>query len=72
MKYAIIKNIEIVVIQYLDEDKTMYKTAIVVWVGLTFGNFVMEAFGERKWGRTAEISFFQALAIGAFVLVMDH
>lgn len=48
----------------------MYKTAIVAIAGLTIGNFTYEVFkGRRDWDEAAKISFFQAIAIGAFLLV---
>jgi len=46
----------------------MYGTAIVVCAGLTIGNFIWQAFGKREWDKAAERSFFQAVALGAFLL----
>jgi len=48
----------------------MYVTAIGVFVGLTAGNFIWQAFMERKWGKAVERSYFQAVALGTFLLAM--
>ena len=45
----------------------MYTTAVGVFAGLTVGNYILEAFTKRNWGRAAERSFFQAVAIGIFL-----
>ena len=49
---------------------TMYVTALVVFVSLMFANFIWQAFKEREWHKAMERSFFQAVALGAFLLVM--
>ncbi len=63
---------EIVVIQYLEEDKAMYLygAAVIVFAGLTIGNFIWQAFGGRDWDTAKERSFFQGAALGTFLLAM--
>lgn len=52
----------------------MLATAIVVIVALTIGNFSYEALrnhrGNENWGRALERSYFQAIAIVTFLLVI--
>ena len=36
---------------------------IVVWLGLSVGNFAYEAMFDHEWGVDAERSFFQGIAI---------
>ena len=47
----------------------MYITALGVIVAITVGNFVW-ASTERKWSEALERSFFQAAAVGTYLLVM--
>lgn len=45
-------------------------TAITALVGLTAGNFLWEAMApEKKWIRAAERSFFQAVALGVYLII---
>ena len=47
----------------------MFGTAMAVWVGLTLVNFAWQAsLGQSDWGTATERSFFQAAALGAFLL----
>ena len=46
----------------------MYGTAIAICAGLMIGNFVWQAFTKREWGTAIERSFFQAAALGTFLL----
>ncbi|MBU4466556.1 hypothetical protein L6250_02595 [Candidatus Parcubacteria bacterium] len=49
----------------------MLGTAIVVYAGLTIGNFIYAAFKKQKdWGEAAKISFFQAIALSVFMFFM--
>jgi hypothetical protein len=43
--------------------------AIILIVGLTIGNFLWKATTNKNWGEAAKISFFQACAIGAYLLM---
>ena len=47
----------------------MYITALGVIVAITVGNFIW-ASRECKWDEALERSFFQAAAIGAYLLVI--
>jgi len=50
----------------------MYGTAIAVFAGLTFANFLWEFIYNRKnWALASEKSFFQALAIGVYIFAVS-
>ncbi len=48
----------------------MYGTVVGLSIGLTAGNFIWQAFTKREWGVATERSFFQAVALGAYMVVM--
>jgi hypothetical protein len=45
--------------------------AVMLWAGLSLGNFLYQAIGKKDWSRAAEISFFQAVALGMFVFTTN-
>lgn len=51
----------------------MYATAVALWFGLAIGNFLWQTISWKKdWGKAAEASFYQAIALGAFLLLMAN
>ena len=48
----------------------MYLISFLVWVALTAGCFIWQAFGPHEWGKAAERSFFQGLAIALLLVVL--
>lgn len=36
---------------------------LVLWLGLSLGNFTYQAFNQRNWGRAAERSYYQGFAL---------
>ncbi len=47
----------------------MFVTAVGLWAGLTVGNFLWQLATKKEWGVAIERSFFQAVALGTFLLV---
>jgi hypothetical protein len=45
--------------------------AIIVFLGLTTGNFILQFFRDQDWAVAFERSFFQAIAIIAYILVIS-
>lgn len=45
--------------------------ALLLWAGLSVGNFLYQAITKKNWSRAAEISFFQAVALGMFVFTTN-
>lgn len=44
-------------------------TAIGVLVGLTIGNFMWVMMRKEEWNKAVERSFYQALALGIYLLL---
>ncbi len=44
------------------------RIAAISWTGLTAGNFLWQVFATKNWEVAAERSFFQAVALIAFLI----
>src|SRR3989344_8635909 len=50
------------------EVSKMYFVGFMVFLGLLAGNFIYQGIaGKQKWSRAIEISFFQAIALFAYL-----
>jgi len=52
-------------------NKILVVKFLAVFLGLTVGNFVWEAFTTQNWSRASDHTYFEAIALIAMFLVLS-